>query len=268
MFPGSLTANIWLQGYTGETGATIDALSPSESWLRDQRLVASVREGNGAAFARIYDRHARELLHFCRGRLDSADEADDALQQTFMKAYRALREGPEQESISLRPWLYAIARNECVSLVRRRQVHAAEAEPETGSDSVEEQVADREEMRSILSDMARLPEEQRDALLLSGLEKIPGEEVAVSLGTELERVKALVFRARLALREGREARETSCADIREQLKTLSGGSLRRRVLREHLLACEGCREFRQAGKAGVPVETVADRAKLSIRNPA
>ena len=58
-------------------------------------------------------------------------------------------------------------------------------------------------------------------------------------------MKALVFRARRSLTQSREAREVSCAEIREQLTVLSGGSLRRKVLREHLLTCEGCSDFRQ-----------------------
>jgi hypothetical protein len=58
-------------------------------------------------------------------------------------------------------------------------------------------------------------------------------------------VKALVFQARASLTAGRAARETSCAEIQEQLRTLRGGALRRTVLRRHLRECPSCRAFRE-----------------------
>jgi hypothetical protein len=69
--------------------------------------------------------------------------------------------------------------------------------------------------------------------------------VAGVLGCEVARVKALVFRARSGLIERREARETPCADIREQLANLRGGSLRRSELRHHLRHCPGCSDYRE-----------------------
>jgi DNA-directed RNA polymerase specialized sigma24 family protein len=75
--------------------------------------VAQVRAGNDAAFEAIYDRYARGVLAFCVHMLGSRDAAEDAMQLTFVSAYWALR-GRESD-ISLRPWLYTIARNRCVS---------------------------------------------------------------------------------------------------------------------------------------------------------
>src|SRR3954468_3662516 len=82
----------------------------------DERLVEHVRGGSEAAFEAIYDRHHRGILAFCRHMLASADEAEDALQHTFMAAYRHLMAGDAE--IQLRPWLYAIARNRCLTLLR------------------------------------------------------------------------------------------------------------------------------------------------------
>ena len=70
-------------------------------------------------------------------------------------------------------------------------------------------------------------------------------EVAEVLGCETGSVKGIVFRARSALMEMRDARETSCVEIREQLATLRGGALRRHELRHHLRHCPGCSAYRE-----------------------
>jgi RNA polymerase sigma factor (sigma-70 family) len=85
----------------------------------DERLVELVRGGSEAAFEAIYDRHHRGILAFCRHMLASADEGEDALQHTFMAAYRHLVDGSAE--IQLRPWLYAIARNRCLTMLRARR---------------------------------------------------------------------------------------------------------------------------------------------------
>ena len=92
--------------------------------------------------------------------------------------------------------------------------------------------------------MQELPEDQRAALILSELGDLSHAEVAEVIECEVAKVKSLVFQARSGLMERRQARETPCEEIREQLSTLRGGSLRRGPLRRHLKACPGCSEFR------------------------
>ena len=207
----------------------------------DDRLVEAVREGNERAFEVIYDRHNRELLSFCRHMLGCHHEAEDAVQQTFLNAYKAIREG--EAEINLRPWLYRIARNHSISVLRQRQEQPAEF-IEIATEGLSEQVERREELRAVLADIKTLPEDQRAALLLSELDTLSHEEIAEVLGCRKDRVKALVFRARKQLTEARDARDISCEEIREQLSVLRGGSLRRGVLSRHLRSCEGCRAFR------------------------
>ncbi len=93
--------------------------------------------------------------------------------------------------------------------------------------------------------MRELPDEPRAALLLMELGGLSQAEVAGVLGCEVSRVKGLVFRARSALIARRDARETPCESIREQLANLRGGSLRRSELRLHLRECPGCRDYRE-----------------------
>src|SRR3954469_2231174 len=100
------------------------ALSRSHRFVRaepDDRLVARVREGDEAAFEAIYDRYNRPLLSFCRHMLGDREEAEDAVQQTFLAAHRAML-GDERE-LHLKAWLFAIARNRCLSVLRSRREH-------------------------------------------------------------------------------------------------------------------------------------------------
>src|SRR5665809_86109 len=84
----------------------------------DERLVAALRRGDESAFEAIYDRHHRALLGFCRHMLGSHEEAEDALQRGFVSAHGHLRDGTAH--VNLKPWLYTIARNRCLSSLRAR----------------------------------------------------------------------------------------------------------------------------------------------------
>jgi RNA polymerase sigma factor (sigma-70 family) len=213
----------------------------------DGRLVEQVRRGNEAAFEVIFERHGAAILAFCRHMLGTREEAEDAVQHTFAAAYQDLQRGGDRE-IVLKPWLFAIARNRCLSLLRaRREIPVAVEALESHAPSaagLAEQVEERADLRHLLDDVRELPEQQRAALLLTELGDLSQAEVAGILDCGVSRVKGLVFRARSALIDRREARETPCESIREQLANLRGGSLRRSELRLHLRECPGCRDYR------------------------
>ena len=210
----------------------------------DELLVARVRSGDRTAFEEIYDRYARGILAFCVHMLGNREAAEDALQLTFVSAYRALQGG--EGSIALRPWLYTIARNRCLSELRARREAVGAHELATGAPVIEglaDQVQRREDLREMLEDMRRLPADQRAALVLFELGDHPQKDIAAVLGVRTEKVKALVFQAREALVRGRDAREHPCRDIREQLATLEGRVPARSMLRAHIERCPGCQSF-------------------------
>jgi RNA polymerase sigma factor (sigma-70 family) len=209
----------------------------------DDALVEQMRRGNEAAFEVAFDRYAAQILGFCRHMLGSTEEAEDAVQHTFAAAFRDLGLNHER-AVVLKPWLYTIARNRCVSVLRaRREQPAVPHEPSTIA--LADEVERRAEVQELLEDMLDLPDDQRAALLLSQGGVLSHAEVAEVLGCETAKVKGLVFRARTTLIQRREARETPCAAIREQLASLRGGALRRAELRNHLRGCPGCRAFRE-----------------------
>jgi RNA polymerase sigma factor (sigma-70 family) len=211
----------------------------------DDLLVARVREGDQEAFEAIYDRYSRGLLAFCRHMLGSRDEAEDALQHSFVSAYRGLRDGGGE--IALKPWLYAIARNRCLSALRARHPESVEiGDVEAGHQAYDGLVAEvqrRAELRDLVDDVQRLPADQRAALVLFELGDHSHAEIAEVLGVRREKVKALVFQAREALLRARSARDTPCGEIREELAALSGEVPRRGMVRGHVDRCPGCADF-------------------------
>jgi RNA polymerase sigma factor (sigma-70 family) len=223
-----------------------------------------VRAGDDRAFELIFDRYHRGLLAFCAHMLGNRDEAEDALQHSFMAAYRAMR--ATDGAIRLKAWLYTIARNRCLSVLRARREQVAFDETRAATDGLAADVDRRAELRGLLADLERLPEEQRAALVLFELGDHGHDEIAEILGVRREKVKALVFQARESLASWRRARETPCAEIREQLATLRGAALKRATLRRHVARCESCQEFeaevRQQRKALAAVLPIVPTAGL------
>ena len=213
----------------------------------DSLLVALIREGCSAAFEAAYDRHHRAILAFCRHLLDDVEEAEDAAQHTFLAAYNDLI--ASDKAINLRPWLFAIARNRCYSMLRARREQPAADLAEPASEGLATVVQLRQDLRDLVVDMQRLPDRQRIALVLAELDELSHEEIGGVLGVPREKVKALVFQARESLAATRAARDTDCDEIRTQLMTLRGGELRRATIRRHLRECAGCREFRHTAAA-------------------
>ena len=225
----------------------------------DRRLAALVRGGSEPAFEVLFERHGPAILAFCRQILGSHEEAEDAVQQTFASAHRALVD--EDRPIDVKPWLYTIARNRCLSMVRARKPESLPLEEDLapGAAMVDE-VEQRIELRELVRDLADLPEQPRSALVLFELGDLSHEQIADVLGCEAQQVKGMVFRARSGLAERRAARAASCEDIQEELSTLRGGALRRGRLRHHLHTCPSCAAFRE--------DVRRQRAQMAILLPA
>ena len=207
----------------------------------DDQLVASVRRGDARAFEALYDRHSRGLLSFCMQMLASRDDAEDALQSTFAAAYRAL--SADERPVLARPWLYTIARNACLSILRRRRSFLEVESGLAGYDDPALHVEHRDELRELIVGLQALPEEQRAALVLAQLHGFSHGAIAELLGVRGEQVKAWVYQARSSLISDRQARDADCREIREELASARGAALLKGHLRRHLRACPGCRQY-------------------------
>ncbi|HEY6550780.1 MAG TPA: sigma-70 family RNA polymerase sigma factor, partial [Solirubrobacterales bacterium] len=220
--------------------------SPLLKLQGDDHLIAMSRAGNPGAFEAIVDRYQGRLLGFCRQMLGSTEDAEDVLQEVFVNAYRAML--ADEREINLRPWLYRIARNRCLNHLRKPTADAQESMdmvPEVEAASTAEKVHNREEFRQLLTDVSKLPETQRSALLLREMDAMSYEEIAQAMETSVPSVKSLLVRARISLAEASQARQLTCGEVRidlaeaaEGLRKLSG------PVRRHVRDCEECGDFR------------------------
>jgi RNA polymerase sigma factor (sigma-70 family) len=220
--------------------------SPLLKLQGDEKLIAMARSGNAGAFETIVDRYQGRLLGFCRQMLGSTEDAEDVLQEVFVNAYRAML--ADAREINLRPWLYRIARNRCLNHLRKPTADAQESMdmvPAVEASSTAERVHNREEFRQILSDVNKLPETQRSALLLREMDALSYEEIAAAMETTVPSVKSLLVRARISLAEASQARLLTCGEVRVELSEAAEGL--RKVsapARRHVRECEQCGDFR------------------------
>src|SRR3954454_24297684 len=122
--------------------------------LSDERLVEHVRRGEVAAFEVLYDRHTAGILGFCRHMLGSASDAEDAVQHTFIAAHADIQRHGERD-LYVKAWLYTIARNRCLSMLRARREHVAGDGIEIVTDRLDDDLQQREDLRALLADVRK-----------------------------------------------------------------------------------------------------------------
>ena len=222
--------------------------------MRDTEIVAAIVEGDPEGLAAAYDMYAAQLYTYCRALLREPADAADAVQDTFVIA--ASRLGGLRDRDRLRPWLYAVARNECRRRMRERSATATLDEAQDVTDETVEvgTDAEREELRTLLraAVLGLNPAEQEviELQLRRGLE---GTEVADVLGISRNHAHALISRARgqlevclgvlLVARTGR----TACAALNTLLQGWDGQltALLRKRLNRHVERCPVCTERRR-----------------------
>jgi RNA polymerase sigma factor (sigma-70 family) len=149
----------------------------------------------------LYERYSRQIYGYCLSALGSPEEADDAVQSTFLNVFRSLQRGivPKQEAA----WLYRIARNVC--LTRRRSSRRRGRVESPVDFALVEAVApaqDREaapELLGVRDALEHMPEMQRRAILLREWQGLSYREIAEDLGVTQPAVETLIFRARRGL---------------------------------------------------------------------
>jgi len=211
----------------------------------DDQLVDLYRKGFDEAFSTIHDRYRVVLFAYTRRLLRNSNaDPEDALQEVFMRASTSLRSDDRQ--IVLLPWLYRVAHNYCFDQLRRPKLQLCElhdvSRPPPRDPAVEAE--QREAFRCVVTDIARLPEQQRSALLMQ-IDGLRYLEIAAELGISVFAVKSALNRARDNLKADAEAREASCADIRADLDRAHGRKVRMsgRSCR-HLSVCAACTTYK------------------------
>jgi RNA polymerase sigma factor (sigma-70 family) len=213
--------------------------------LGDERLAQAAGAGNEGAFTTLFQRYHQQLYRYCRGLTGSDQDAQDALQTAFTKALIALREG--RRNAPLRPWLYRIAHNESISVLRGRSAAVADLPFElASSQGVSDSAEQRERMAMLISDLRELPEQQRGALVMRELSGLSHEEIAAALQVSVGAAKQSILEARRSLLEFAEGRAMRCEAIQRIISDDDRRSLRSRRVRAHLRDCGTCAALAEA----------------------
>jgi RNA polymerase sigma factor (sigma-70 family) len=209
--------------------------------LTDERLAKLAAGGDRLAFEQIFGRYHQDLYAYCASLLHNRDDAADAVQSTMLRALRAL--DGERRHIAVRPWLYRIAHNESMELLRRPRSAGPSGTEVVSVGDVEADAATRAHLRSVLKDIRELPDAQRSALVMRELSGLEYSEIADALDTSPAAAKQAVYEARQALHELARGRESDCATIRLKISDGDRRVFRGRTVSAHLRACSDCRSF-------------------------
>jgi RNA polymerase sigma factor (sigma-70 family) len=222
--------------------------APLSRLLSDERLTRRAVDGDQRAFAAIFNRYHQSLYRFCLAIVGNPDDASEALQNTMIKVLRALP--GEERKIDLKPWLYRIAHNEAIDLLRRRrETRQLDVEQIAPGHGLAEDAATRERLRRLLTDLKELPERQREVLVMRELAGLGFEEIGSALDTSGAVARQTLYEARQSLRQMEEGREMSCATVTKALSDGDGRVTRRRDVRAHLRNCAHCQAFREELKS-------------------
>jgi RNA polymerase sigma-70 factor, ECF subfamily len=167
---------------------------PSE--MTDATCVRAALDGDPSAFAMLVDRHAPTCLRFASRMLGSREDAEDATQETFVRAHRALAR--YDDSMSFRTWLMSILINRCRTALlarARRTARVVLDEAAVERAHVEPGANDAELRDAIERALAQLDPAQREAFLLKHVELLSYEEMAAMTGAGISALKMRVQRA-------------------------------------------------------------------------
>jgi len=224
------------------------SLGPLLRLRSDDQLVAAFRAGSDDAFTTLHGRYQQRLFAYARQMLGgSRQDAEDVLQDVFVRAYGALR--ADHRDVNVRAWLYRVAHNRCIDQLRRPTPPASEIFEMSRKPLHDpfEQAQRREDLRRLVHDVGRLPDQQRSALLMREIDGLSYADLAVALDTSVPAVKSLLVRARVGLVEAVEARDMDCSIIRGDLmEAYDRGVKASGRARRHMRECDSCREYRTA----------------------
>jgi RNA polymerase sigma factor (sigma-70 family) len=237
--------------------------------LDDRDLVAALDAGHPRGFAQVYDAYSERLYAYSRAVIPDAAAASDATHDAMVVAGQCI--GKLRDPHRLRPWLYAVTRNECLRQHHRsqRKRSAARAGGDPVGPATDNPGSERELRAAVRAALAGLSVAEREVLELGIRQGLHGMELALVLGLPEEEVTGLLQRARLRLEKAISPAavawtgNTPCRDLDRLLHEpdLRSGRARQRI-GQHL---DGCMDCRRAGRR--PLSGVALLASLPAPAP-
>lgn len=186
----------------------------------DETLVAECLRGNEDSFRVLVERYRPRLYALASGMLHDTDQAADAVQDAFLKAYGSLSEYRGRGQFGA--WMRRILVNHCLSLLRQRHRYLSLEELDqdlvSRDRSPEEHALDQSEVDRVRAAMGRLPAHYRSALVLRCVEQLSYREIAQLLSVPESTVETWIHRGRLRMRtllqsgpEGEKVKRLACA---------------------------------------------------------
>ncbi len=242
--------------------------------MQDREIVAAIVAGQRGGLAAAYDRYAQPLHGYCCTMLGEPSDAADAVQDTFIIA--AAKLDGLRDPDRLRPWLYAVARNECHRRLRGRATAAPLDDADELADSAPDlgKAAEQAELRQIVrSALGGLNPGEREIIELNLRHELDGAELAAALGVPRNQAHALASRARtqfetalgalLVARTGQDA----CPYLATILDGWNGELtvlLRKRISR-HIENCDICDERKRRELSPAALLSLLPVALLPLR---
>ena len=175
--------------------------------LTDAAAVGRARSGDGEAFRLLVERHSRAIFRVAWRMMGNEHDADDVVQETFLRAWRQIDAFEDRASFST--WLNRIAMNCAVDLLRARRrvdIHAVDADTMTSSDPQQEQLLLSTEMKEQLTKaMEQLTPQERTAFVMRHFDGLGINEIGQALGIKRSATKHSIFRAVQKLRASLES---------------------------------------------------------------
>jgi RNA polymerase sigma factor (sigma-70 family) len=214
-------------------------LSTCRPTATDAYLARRAAAGDDDAFEKLYVRYQPRLEAYCRSIVRHDEDARDAVQNAMTKALVALRR--DDKTTNVQGWLFRIAHNEAISLLRRRRptTELADVLHDRRLGPAGDLLL-REELRATLDGVRALPGHLQHPLLLRELAGLSYGQVAEVVGGTPAAARKAVFDARTALSADRAGRDEACSVIRQSLSEGDGRRRRARVVRSHLQSCHAC----------------------------
>ncbi len=173
----------------------------------EQSLIAKAQSGDETAFTRILQRYQRPVLDFVYRMVGNADTAQDVAQDVFVRVWRGIGRFRHRRGATFSTWVFQIARNACIDVIRRRTrdpLHAALADPivkvQSPSPSTANDVAAREIGERVAAAVTSLPEDQRTVVVLAEYEGLSYKAIAAVMNCSVKSVEARLYRAKHTLR--------------------------------------------------------------------
>ena len=176
--------------------------------MEEKELILRCRRGDEAAFEALIRAHEKRVYTLCRRMCRNEDDALEAAQDTFLAVWRGI--GAFRADAAFSTWLYRLAANACLDLLRREKKRGGDVSLDGGESQLaladgaplpEEAAIRADPRRMVREALYALPDDYRQILLLRETEQLSYQEIAEVTGLELGTVKSRISRARQALRD-------------------------------------------------------------------